>query len=569
MTEKSVHENADESIAMLLHERGKLDAAGLGRALKWRKETGQSIETIVTSLGLVSERDMAEILSDYLDIPIVARAEYPSSEVDPDRAINVRFLKNARILPIAEENGNVIVAMANPRDERTLNSIVLRLGKAVIPRVAIPSELDQALEELYSADKSSLAQIAESIDPEIGAEDDAERLRSLASDAPVIRLVNLLINKAVEASASDIHIEPFEARLRIRYRIDGRLNEVEPPPNALRFAIISRVKIMARMNIAERRLPQDGRIRLIVRGNEIDIRVSTVPTLYGEGVVLRILDKSSGVKGFGELGFEQISLDRYIDMLERPNGIVLVTGPTGSGKTTTLYASLLHLNKTDRKIITVEDPVEYQLYGINQIQVHPQIGLTFASILRSILRQDPDIILIGEIRDLETAQIAVQAALTGHLVLSTVHTNSAAATIARLVDMGVEDYLLNSTLIGVVAQRLVRVLCTHCKEPYSVSADVLDQYRMRHLAPENSILFHRAKGCESCQHTGYSGRISISEILTVNDSLRACVVKGAHTRDIHHAALAQGMSSMLEDGLRKVISGVTSIDEVMRATREV
>lgn len=558
----------DVSLGQLLLQRGKLDQAGCERALRWHHENGQRINVIVTSLGLVTESDMAAILAEFLSLPLLTPADYPD-DIAFDDPINPDFLKDQRILPLRETADGILLAMADPRDTDSGKAISLKYGKPVLPRVAVPSELEEAIDRLYGSGKSSLAEIVENIDDaDIDVEDDAERLKDLASEAPVIRLVNLLISKSVEERASDIHIEPYENRLRVRYRIDGVLNEVESPPSRLRHAIISRVKIMAKLNIAERRLPQDGRIKLVVRGKEVDLRVSTVPTMHGESVVLRILDKSGGVLGLEDLGIDGSNFDNIMEMLHRPNGIILVTGPTGSGKTTTLYASLIALNSPDRKILTVEDPVEYQLYGVTQIQVKPQIGLSFASVLRSFLRQDPDVILIGEIRDLETAQIAVQASLTGHLVLSTLHTNSAAATVTRLLEMGVEDYLLTSTLTGVVAQRLLRTLCPECREPYTVLPAVAKELHLSRMTNKKKIILHRAAGCEKCRGSGYLGRACIAEVLRVDDALKTLIMKHVDARQIHKHAVGAGMQTMYEDGLRKALSGVTSIEEVMRVTRE-
>jgi general secretion pathway protein E len=386
----------------------------------------------------------------------------------------------------------------------------------------------------------------------------------MASEAPVIRLVHDLVTRAVEVRASDIHIEPWADSVRVRYRIDGVLTPVETLPLSLRAAVTSRLKIMAHLNIAERRLPQDGRIRSTVRGKEIDVRVSTVPTMMGESVVLRILDRSSIQLDFAALGFGGARHEMFMNLLTQPNGIILVTGPTGSGKTTTLYTALSVLNKTESKLFTVEDPIEYQLAGINQLQVQPKIGLTFAHALRAILRQDPDIIMVGEIRDLETAQMAIQASLTGHLVLSTVHTNSAAATITRLMDMRVEDYLLASTLTGVLAQRLVRRLCGRCSEPAEAPSLVVE----RIAGQDRDLRGLRAKvGCEVCRNTGYSGRTTISELLVMSNTVRQRMLQGASESVIEAAAIEGGMVTMFDDGLGKALRGETTIDEVLRVTR--
>ncbi len=427
------------------------------------------------------------------------------------------------------------------------------------------------MERLYGAGKSALGQIVGDVEQrdDLAFDADIQQLKDLAAEAPVIRLVSLIITNALEQRASDIHIEPFENRLVVRYRIDGVLHEVESPPRRFSAAVISRVKIMANLDIAERRLPQDGRIRLRVQGKEIDLRVSTVPTMHGESVVMRILDKGGVALDFQKLGFYDDTLKIFTRVLMEPHGILLVTGPTGSGKTTTLYTALETLNKPDVKILTVEDPVEYQMPGINQIQVKPQIDLTFANALRSIVRQDPDVIMIGEIRDLETAQIAVQSALTGHLVLSTVHTNDAASTVNRLLDMGVEDYLLTSTVIGILAQRLVRTLCPQCKEPYTALPEIVDELGLRRIAKSTGdITLWHEKGCPECAHTGFMGRVSVMEMLPMTDPLRSLVMKHATSTDLRNEAIRGGMVTMYEDGLRKALDGITTFEEVLRVTRE-
>jgi general secretion pathway protein E len=398
-------------------------------------------------------------------------------------------------------------------------------------------------------------------------EEDVDRLRDLASEAPVIRLVNLLINRAVEQRASDIHIEPFEQELKVRYRIDGVLHDVETPQRRLQAAIVSRVKIMAKLNIAERRLPQDGRIRIRIMGREIDLRVSTLPTLYGESVVMRILDRSSIVLDLEELGFEPDSLATFNQLIVRPYGMILVTGPTGSGKTTTLYGALHKINSPDKKIITIEDPVEYQLAGVNQIHVKPQIGLSFANGLRSIVRQDPDVIMVGEIRDAETAEIAIQAALTGHLVFSTLHTNDAAGAVARLLEMGMEDYLIASSLLGVLAQRLVRRLCKACCVPAEEGGEGLPEL-LGGKANGGAVTVYEARGCEECAGTGYLGRSGIYEVLIVQDEVRELILKRSSADALKSEAIRCGMRTLREDGWLKVRQGGTTVPEVLRVTQE-
>jgi general secretion pathway protein E len=561
---------ARKRLGEILVERGKLDAAGLDRALRVQQDSREKLGALLVTLGLCAQRDVAEALAAQLELPLVDAGGYPEFPILEER-IPVRFLREARALPVREDEAELALAMADPTDEYTIGAFRMATGRTVKPLVAIPTELEAALERLYGAGKSALGQIVGDVEQrgdDFTFDADIQQLKDLAAEAPVIRLVSLIITNALEQRASDIHIEPFENRLVVRYRIDGVLHEVESPPRRFSAAVISRVKIMANLDIAERRLPQDGRIRLRVQGKEIDLRVSTVPTMHGESVVMRILDKGGVALDFRRLGFEEDTLRAFLDILLQPYGILLVTGPTGSGKTTTLYTALDRLNQPDVKILTVEDPVEYQMPGINQIQVKPQIDLTFANALRSIVRQDPDVIMIGEIRDLETAEIAVQSALTGHLVLSTVHTNDAAATVNRLLDMGVEDYLLTSTVIGILAQRLVRTLCAHCKEPYTALPEVVAELGLARFAATPDITLYHAKGCPQCAQTGYSGRIGIYEVLPMTDPLRSLVMKHATATELREEAIREGMLTMYGDGLRKAVGGTTTLEEVLRVTRE-
>ena len=554
----------------ILIERGKLDSAGLERALRLQQESGERLGALLVTLGIVAQRDVAEALASQLGLPLVDASGYPELPILEER-ISARFLREARALPLREDERELALAMADPTDDYTIGAFRMVTGRDVRPLVAIPTELEAALERLYGTGRSAVGQIVGDVEQRSGDDlsfdADVQQLKDLAAEAPVIRLVSLIITNALETRASDIHIEPFENRLVVRYRIDGVLHEVESPPRRLSAAVISRVKIMANLDIAERRLPQDGRIRLRVQGKEIDLRVSTVPTMHGESVVMRILDKGGVALDFTKLGFWDDTLQRFTDVLVQPHGILLVTGPTGSGKTTTLYTALDRLNQPDVKILTVEDPVEYQMPGINQIQVKPQIELTFANALRSIVRQDPDVIMIGEIRDLETAEIAVQSALTGHLVLSTVHTNDAPSTVNRLLDMGVEDYLLTSTVIGILAQRLVRTLCGNCKEPYTALPEVVSELGLDRFAQSPITLYH-PKGCPQCAQTGYTGRIGIYEMLPMTDPMRSLVMKHAIATELRAQAIREGMLTMYEDGLRKAVAGVTTFEEVLRVTRE-
>ncbi len=556
-------------LGISLVDSGAIDRRTLDRARRVAAETGGRLDQVLTQLGLVSDRGLAEAFAQLIAAPLVGAADYPDAPLLHDR-LKPKFLRRVHALPIAATDEQATIAMADPLDMFARDAIAAAIGRPVAVAVAVPIELEAALERLY-AEIGDSSDAAEMLDETVAdaepAEEDAERLKDLASEAPVIRLVNQLIARAVETHASDIHLEPFPDRLRIRYRYDGVLHEVEPPPSRLQAAVISRIKIMARLDIAERRLPQDGRIKLTVRGHEIDFRVSTIPSLHGEKVVLRILDRTAVEFDYAKLGLPVDIREGIERALDLPNGMVLVTGPTGSGKTTTLYTGLLKLNTVARNVVTVEDPIEYQLTGINQIQVKPQIGLNFASLLRSILRQDPDVIMIGEIRDLETVQIAVQAALTGHLVLSTIHTNSAAATMTRLRDMGLEDYLMTATLKAVLAQRLVRRLCPVCKTPDPAPSALIERLGLQRLAPAETITLFHPKGCPACRGTGYRGRRAIAELLVPNRAIDRLIFEGAGDAAIECAAVEQGMRPIFDNGLLAVIEGDTSIEEVVRCIR--
>jgi general secretion pathway protein E len=554
----------------ILIERGKLDPANLDRALKLQEgESREKIGVILLRLGMVSGRDLADALADQLDLPLAQASDFPELPLMEER-LSSKFLRDAQAVPLREDDEELALAIADPSDSYVISAVQMASGKRVRPYIAAPNEIDAALERLYGGGKSSMGQIVDNIQSREDEDDfgDIAHLKDLASEAPVIRLVNLILTKALEQRASDIHIEPFENRLIVRYRIDGVLHEVESPPRRLSAAVISRVKIMASLDIAERRLPQDGRIKLRVAGKEIDLRVSTVPTMHGESVVMRILDKGGVPLNFESLGFDGIAMERFLGALDEVHGILLVTGPTGSGKTTTLYTALDRLNKPDVKIVTVEDPVEYQMPGINQIQVKPQIQLTFANALRSIVRQDPDIIMVGEIRDVETVRIAMQSALTGHMVLSTVHTNDAPSTVSRLLDMGAEDYLLTSTVNGILAQRLVRTLCPKCREPYRALPEVVEQMNLRRYVESGDVQLYHPVGCAACAGTGYWGRICILEMMTMSDNIRSLVMRHATAGDIRAAAIMEGMETMFENGLRKSLAGITTIEEVLRVTRD-
>ena len=553
------------ALQTLLIAQGLADEKMLERAARVAAESGRRLDHVLTQLGIVSEKDLARSLGVLLGAPITEPDRYPRAPLVPER-LRSKFLRMAHAVPIALEHDKLVVAMSYPLDGFTARAIAAAVRLPVVTEVAIPVELEAALDRLYPEADAAATTDDETLGQD-GFEDDTERLKDLASGAPVIRLVNQLIARAVESQASDIHIEPAEDRLRVRYRYDGVLQEEESPPPRLSAAIVSRIKIMAKLDIAERRLPQDGRLKLTVRGQEVDFRVSTVPSLHGETVVLRILDRNAVELEFTNLGLPSTIAERLTSSLSLPNGIVLVTGPTGSGKTTTLYTSLLQINSVARKIVTVEDPIEYQLAGINQIQVKPQIGLNFASLLRSILRQDPDVIMVGEIRDIETAQIAVQAALTGHLVLSTLHTNSAAATITRLRDMGLEDYLITAVLRGVLAQRLVRRLCPHCRQSYTAPDELIEGFALDQRTDAWPIKLWRAVGCPQCRHTGYRGRQAIAEFLVPNEEIEHLIFARADHVAVERAAVAGGMITMFNAGLDAALAGATTIEEVVRSIR--
>jgi general secretion pathway protein E len=561
-------------IGQVFLERGLIDEEELQTALNLQGESREKIGKLLVDLGYVSERDCLAVVSEHLNIPAISAADYPQVPVI-ENVLTLRFMKQCKFVPIALENNVLTLAMTDPMDSATIESVRQATGHQVRALLGAESEIMDVIEKLYGSAASTLGRIIEGIDEEniesLSDEiEDIEQLKDLASEAPVIRLVNLLISKAVESRASDIHIEPFEKDLKVRYRIDGILHDVESPPKKLKAALISRVKIMSKLNIAERRLPQDGRIKLKVLGKDIDLRVSTLPTMYGESVVMRILDKSNtSLYDIRRLGFPEDSLHEFESLIRRPHGILLVTGPTGSGKTTTLYSALSTINLPDKKIITIEDPIEYQMDGVNQIQVNPQIGLTFAAGLRHIVRQDPDVIMVGEIRDLETAEIAIRAALTGHLVFSTLHTNDAPSAITRLVDMGAEDYLIASSLLGVLAQRLVRVICPNCKTEVFPVPEMLDEIGFRRGDPRKGPdRFYEGRGCERCSHTGFIGRIGIYELMAMNDDIRKLTVAKADSNQIRKKALENGMRSLRDDGWLKVRQGITSIPEVLRVTQE-
>ena len=561
------------SLEKVLLERGTLTAEGLQQALAIQREDQGQLARILLDRDLVSEQELLEALSLSTGTPYRSLSD-PSLDLQPiANVFPLKFMREYRFFPLKRDNGFLSVLMANPADVETQDNIRLQAGCDLKVYLGSEREILKALDEL-SGSSSSMERIVRDFEEEDASAEEGEdgkedvaQLKDLASEAPVIRLVNLLIGKAVESRASDIHIEPFERSLRVRYRIDGVLVDAESPPKRLQPAVVSRIKLMAKVNIAERRLPQDGRIRLQVGGKDLDIRVSTIPTIYGESVVMRLLDRSSALLGLEELGFPPEQQQRFETLVKKPHGIILVTGPTGSGKTTTLYGVLRKLNSVERKVITIEDPVEYQLDGINQIQVKPKIGLTFASGLRHIVRQDPDVILVGEIRDRETAEIAIHAALTGHLVLSTLHTNDAAGAITRLLDMGIEDYLVSSTLIAVLAQRLVRQICSDCTSPYTPTEEVVQGLGV--LSPSvDQLQFVRGQGCPACSGTGYLGRTGIFELLVMEEALQRLLLAKGDANAIRAEAMRLGMKTLWQDGCGKALAGLTTPEEILRVTRE-
>ncbi len=559
-------QTAAERVVAALLEKGRLKDADLARAQRLQDDAGGDLLSLLARLGLVSERDHAETSAEVLGLPLVSTKELP--DMPPDAVnLSLKFMKQFAAVPVGESEMHIAVLLADPHDGYTLDAIRLASGREVRPLVGLRSEIGDLIERWHGQGRSAMGAIVETAEGESGDVDDVEHLRDLASEAPVIRLVNFVIQRAVELRASDIHIEPFENRLKVRYRIDGVLEEGESPPANLTAAVISRVKIMAKLNIAERRLPQDGRIMIRVQGKELDLRVSTVPTAHGESVVMRLLDRETVVFDFHKLGFTDEFLPQFKHVLQQPHGIMLVTGPTGSGKTTTLYTALSQLNTPDVKIITVEDPVEYQIEGINQIQAKPQIGLDFAHALRSIVRQDPDIIMIGEMRDLETCKIAIQSALTGHLVLSTLHTNNASGGITRLLEMGVEDYLLTSTINGILAQRLVRRLEPTHAERYEASPEEIEKFAFRRYQPQGTIYLYRPRGSVLAP-TGYLGRTTIMEFLVMNDEIRRAVMRHAGMGELEQLAKKAGMRTMYEDGIVKALAGTTTLEEVLRVTED-
>lgn len=527
-------------------------------------DSKQETTDILLRLGLLSELNLARAWASIFNKPLL-RIDDISATMDIIPAISQRFMMHYTVFPY-EDREKLYVLIASPLKRYAIAAIEYAVQRPVHLAIGLRSEIEQLIERIYGQGRSAMGALIEQFDDSEGRAEDVEHLKDLASEAPVIRLVNLILQRAVERRASDVHIEPFENQLKVRYRVDGVLHEAESPPVTSSAAVISRIKIMARLDIAERRLPQDGRIMFRTQGKELDLRVSTIPTSFGESVVMRLLDRKTVTFDFPALGFDGERLERFLEVLERPHGILLVTGPTGSGKTTTLYTALSRLNTAERKIITVEDPVEYQIEGINQIQVKPTIGLDFANALRAIVRQDPDVIMIGEMRDLETCRIAIQSSLTGHLVLSTLHTNSASASITRLQDMGVESYLIASSVNGILAQRLVRRIDPEYREAFEAPAELVAEHGLDRITDERPIRLYRAKA--NAPGSGYNGRVAITEFLIMNDELRSLLMRHADATTLERAARSTGLRTLYEDGLRLALAGITTLEEVLRVTQD-
>jgi general secretion pathway protein E len=559
--------------AILLETTG-LTPEQLAAAREKQTETGRRLSDVLVAEGMVSADEVLAALARQLDLPV--RPSIRPDVVDETliERVPIGFCKSHVLLPLQREvDGAVRVAVANPHDLGPVDDLrMLFDGAEIRLELANQRTILGAINEVYDRGIGSTDALAEDAAEDLDhlVEDISQEPQDLleaADDAPIIKLVNSLLQHAVKDRASDVHLEPFEQEIRVRFRIDDVLYEpMKPLPRALQASIVSRIKIMGGLNIAEKRLPQDGRIRLKIAGRDYDVRLSTVPIAYGERVVLRLLPRTQDLLNLERIGFNQQQLELMARLTARPNGIVLVTGPTGSGKTTTLYAALSRINATDKNIITIEDPVEIQLMGIGQIEVKPSIGLSFANGLRSILRQDPNVILVGEIRDLETAEIAIQASLTGHLVFSTLHTNDAASAITRLVDMGVEPFLVASSLAAVLAQRLVRVLCKDCREAYEASREELTEIGIR--PPDRPIRVYRPEGCAGCNYTGYKGRVGIFELMLVDDAIRAMISQNVDSKSVKQTAQRKGMRTLRTDGARKVLQGITSVAEILRATEE-
>jgi type IV pilus assembly protein PilB len=564
-------------LGQILLERGLISQEQLDEALKVQKNTTEQLGRILAELGFATEKDVLRAHAEQLGIPFL---ELDRTSVDEDvaKAIPQSVVQRYNAVPIRRSGNRLTVAMADPTNVFALDDIRLITGYEIDPMLAAPDDIgallrgadngatQETLNSALQAIDGGAAAIFAADDLDVsggGVEEDMGRGAALEDEAPIIRVVTVIIQQAIKDRASDIHIEPDRRGVRVRYRVDGVLHEVMQVPKYVHAPLISRIKIMGDMNIAERRLPQDGRIHIRYEGKDYDLRVSSLPTVFGEKCVMRILDQSSILIGLNKLGMSPETQAELEAIIVQPNGMILSTGPTGSGKTTTQYSVLNKINNVEKNIITIEDPVEYQLLGLNQVHVNRKAGLTFANAMRFFVRQDPDIIMVGEIRDLETAETAIQASLTGHLVLSTLHTNDAPSAVTRMVDMGVEPFLIAASVIGVLAQRLARNICSNCKEPYKPPADALRRVGFK-IEDAESIVFYRGRGCEQCRHSGYRGRLGVFELMLMNEEVQDLIVKRAPLSEVRNAALANGMKTLKQDGFQKIIEGKTTIEEVMR-----
>lgn len=559
------------NLGTILLEYTKLSASQLDEAVAFQKEKNLRLGEALTQLGYLSWEDVLRAISLQMGMDYIRQIDPDGIPGDLINMVPINFAKKNDLIPLKREEGHVVIAIADPMNHQALDDLRVVFEAPIKPIICSQDEIVDAINSCYnrsSENDSVMSELdADSADMLDQNFDEVEDLLDSDDEAPIIRLVNQLLVRAVKQKASDIHIEPFEKELLVRFRIDGILYTIMSPPRKAQNSIISRVKIMADLNIAEKRLPQDGRIRIKLAGKDIDIRVSILPTAYGESVVMRLLDRSKALLSLDQIGFEDRNLVAVKDLITKSHGIILVTGPTGSGKSTTLYAALSQINHPDIKIITVEDPVEYQIHGINQVQVNSKIDMTFSQALRSILRQDPDVVMIGEIRDQETAEIAVQASLTGHLVISTLHTNDTATTPTRLIDMGVEPFLVGSSLIGVMAQRLIRRVCRHCAIPQNLSdLQLLELNMTRESLGQRTI--YKAVGCGECLQTGYAGRLAIHEVMLISDPIRELIIKNADAITIRKASMKEGMVTLREAAIKKMLEGVTTFDEVMMLTQE-
>jgi len=561
-----------EKLGEILIKRNIITSEQLEKAFKEQKADGGRLGTVLIKLGFVSDNELLQILSEQYGVPSIKLAEF---KIDPEvlKLIPPDVATKYQVMPLSVRDSTLIVAMTDPTNIFALDDIKFLTGYRVEPLIAGESSILNSIDSYYGTTTTGLDNLLSGFDTEgveyieEAEESDISSLQQESEDAPVIRLVNAILTDAIAKNSSDIHIEPYEKSFRVRFRVDGTLSEIMRPPLKMKNAITSRIKIMSKMDIAERRLPQDGRIKLkLGKGREMDYRVSVLPTLFGEKIVLRLLDKSNLQLDMTKLGFEDNQIKDFQDAIHKPFGMVLVTGPTGSGKTTTLYSALSDLNKITENISTAEDPVEFNLEGINQVQMHEDIGLTFASALRSFLRQDPDVILVGEIRDFETAEIGIKAALTGHLVLSTLHTNDAPSTVNRLLNMGIEPFLVSSSVNLILAQRLARKICSKCKEPVEeIPADQLEKLGGSTEEYKDAILY-KGKGCDACNDTGYKGRIALYEVMPMSEPLKELVLQGASAIEIKKEAINLGMNSLRQSGIAKMLEGVTTLEEVLKTT---